>query len=30
MTLKVIPPSNLFDKGGRLKLPKDAFKESEE
>ena len=30
MTLKVIPSSNLFDKDGRLKLPKDAFKESEE
>jgi hypothetical protein len=30
MTLKVIPQSNLFDKDGWLKVPKDAFKESEE
>ena len=30
MTLKVIPPSNLFDKDGQLIVPKDAFMESEE
>ena len=30
MSLKVIPPSNLFDKYGQLIVPKDAFMESEE
>jgi hypothetical protein len=30
MTLKVIPQSNLLDKDGWLKVPKDAFMEYEE